>query len=113
VVTVTGIFQTSEMLTAIARQRAEDTWDYGMLYDLRRLTGHPSFADLREMMELAASHRPSEAPRGPVAILVTDPALYSAACTYAALGRSRLTIQVFRDFHDADLWLTAETSRGN
>jgi hypothetical protein len=113
VVTLEGVFQTSDMLTAIARQRAEDTWSYGMLYDLRRMTGHPSFADLREMMEQAASRRPSEAPRGPVAILVTDPALYRAACTYAALGRSRLTIQVFRDFDDADRSLAAETSLGN
>ncbi len=109
VVTVQEEFQASAMISIIERQRADDAWTYGMLYDLRRMTGHPSLADLREMMEQAASRRLSEAPRGPVAILVTDPAIYSAACSYAALGRSRLTIQMFRDFDDADRWLTRET----
>jgi hypothetical protein len=110
VVTVEGAFQTSDQLTVIERQRAEDTWSYGMLFDMRRMTGHPTLADLREIMGQAASHRPTEPPRGPVALLVTDPILYGVACTYAALGHSKLTIQVFRNLDEADLWLATETS---
>jgi hypothetical protein len=110
VVTAQGAFLTSDMLTVIERQRADDAWSYGILYDLRRMTGRPTLAELRELMDQAASRRPAERPRGPVAILVTDPVLYSVACTYAALGHSKLTIQVFRDLDEADLWLAAETS---
>jgi hypothetical protein len=110
VVTAEGAFQTSDMIAVIARQRAEDTWSYGMLYDLRRVTGRPTLADLREIMGHAAPHPPAGRQRGPVAILVTDPKMYGVACTYAALGRSKLTIRVFRDFDDAELWLAAETS---
>ena len=108
VITAQGAFQTSDMLEAIERQRAEDTWSYGMLYDLRGMTGHPTLANLREMMGHAAS-RPAEQPRGPVAIVATDPILYDVACTYAALGRSRLRIQVCSDLNEADLWLADET----
>ena len=43
-------------------------------------------------------------PRGPVAILTSDPAVYALACTYAALGRSTMTIEVFRDWTEADAW---------
>ena len=39
VVTVEGALQTSEMLAAIGRQRAENTWNYGTLFDLRRVAG--------------------------------------------------------------------------
>jgi hypothetical protein len=30
------------------------------------------------------------------------------ACSYAVLGRSTLTIEVFRDRDEADQWLTAQ-----
>ena len=107
-VTVHGPFQTSDMLAVIERQRAEGTWSYGVLFDLRLMTGRPSLVDLREIMGQAASHRPSEGLRGPVAILVTEPVLYGIACTYAAMGQSRLTINVFRDRDEANQWLAAK-----
>ena len=109
VVTVQGALKKSDMLTVIARQRAEDTWAYGMFFDLRRVTEHPTLADLRELMDQASS-RQGESPRGPVAILATDPVMYGVACTYAALGHAKLTVRVFRHVDEADLWLTAETS---
>jgi hypothetical protein len=62
-VTVEGPFQRSEILTVIERQRAEDTWSYGLLYDLRRITGHPTLAELREIMDEAAAWRAAEGPR--------------------------------------------------
>jgi hypothetical protein len=43
--------------------------------------------------------------RGPIAIVVTDPTLYTMACTNRALGLSKMTIEVFRDFDEADAWL--------
>ena len=110
-VTVEGPFQRSEILTVIERQRAEDTWSYGLLYDLRRITGHPTLAELREIMDDAAAWRAAEGPRGPVALLATEPIMYGRLCTYAALGQSKLTIQVFRDLDQADAWLAAATTK--
>jgi hypothetical protein len=108
-VTVHGALRKSDMLTVIARQRAEETWAYGMLFDLRRVTEHPTIADLRELMDEASSRRQAESPRGPVAILATDAVMYGIACTYAALGHAKLTIRVFRHVDEADRWLTEET----
>jgi len=42
-------------------------------------------------------------------LLATDPALYGRLCTCAALGRSTtLTIEVFREWDEAEQWLTAQ-----
>ena len=60
---------------------------------------------LRQFLSEAA--RTTE-PRGPVALLATDPVIYGRACTYAALTRSTLTVEVFRDLDKAEEWLTAQ-----
>jgi hypothetical protein len=107
VVTVQGEFQTGDMLTVAERPLAEETSGYGMLFDLRRMTGPATPGDLRRMIDQAAAARPAEPRRGPVAIVATDPILYRVACTYAALGHAKLAIQVCRDLDEADLWLAA------
>jgi hypothetical protein len=110
VVTVEGPFRADDIFAIMARQRAEQTWTYAMLYDLRGMTGEPTVADLRRLLSEAAELRQGEGSRGPVALLATDPALYGRLCTYAALGRlTTLTIQVFRDLGDAERWLTTQT----
>ena len=109
-VTVQGPFQTDDILAIMARQRAEQTWTYGILYDLRGMTDEPTVAALRQLMSEAAELRQEEGPRGPVALVATAMALYSRLCTYAALGRSTtLRIEVFRDRGEAEQWLTAQT----
>ena len=96
VVTVEGLFKTDDIFAIMARQRAEQTWTYAMLYDLRGMTGEPTIAELRELMSKAAELRGDEGPRGPVALLATDQALYAQLYTYAALARSTtLTIGCF------------------
>jgi hypothetical protein len=107
-VTIQGDFAQGDMLAVIDRQYVEGTWGYGMLYDLRHMTARPTVRDLREVLKQAASH--AEQTRGPVAFLITDPALYASACTYAALGRSRMRVSVFRELEEADRWLSEETS---
>jgi hypothetical protein len=47
-------------------------------------------------------------PRGPLAIVATDPVIYGRACTYAALTHVTLTIEVFRDLDKAGEWLTTQ-----
>ena len=77
--------------------------------DLRGMTGTPTITDLRQIMsESAAVRRPGEGPPGPIAILATDPTIYGSACTYAALRRATLTIDVFRDLDKAEEWLTTQ-----
>jgi hypothetical protein len=109
VVTVSGAWQTRDMFDVIKRQRAEDAWSYGLLYDLRRTTDQPTITDLRELMDMVSEYQLTWRPRGPVAILATDPILYAVACTYAVLGRAKLKIQAFRDLDEADMWLVAAT----
>jgi hypothetical protein len=112
VVTIEGTFQMDDMFAIMTRQRAEHTWTYGILCDLRGMTGEPTVTDLRQIMSEAAELGQGEGPRGPVALLATDTALHGRLCTYAALGRkTRLTIGVFGDRADAEQWLTAQTKR--
>jgi len=77
---------------------------YGILYDFRGITGEPAIADLRESLSQVAQ---TNRHRGPIALLATDPAIYQRACTCAALGRSTLTVEVFRNYDEAEQWLTA------
>jgi hypothetical protein len=112
VVTVDGLFETDDILTIMARQRAEHTWSYGILYDLRGMIGTPTAGELRQLMGEADAPTPGEEPRGSVALLVTDQALYARLSTYAALGRSPTrTIAVFRDRGATERWLTAQTGK--
>ena len=109
IVTITGAFQTDDLLAIIARQRFENAWGYGVLYDLRGVIGQPTIADLAQIMSQAAARRRGERPHGPVAFLATEPALYGRLCPYAALGRAtRLTIEAFRNRNDAQQWLTVK-----
>jgi hypothetical protein len=109
VVTMKGAFQTDDVLAIMARQRVENTWTYGVLYDLRGVTPQPTFADLGQIMSHAAVNRRGEGPHGPVALLATEPGLYDRLRAYAALGRStRLTIEVFRNWGEAQQWLTVK-----
>jgi hypothetical protein len=105
VITMDGPFEPADFLAVIERWRGEDVGAYDMLYDLRGMTGVPSVADLGQFMSEAAR---TTRPRGPLAILATDPVIYGRACTYATLGRATLTIEVFRDLDKAEQWLTAQ-----
>jgi hypothetical protein len=106
VVTVEDTIEPDDAFAIIERQRLDDAWSYGLLYDLRLMTGRLTLAELRPILGRASQSH--SAARGPIAILATDPAVYGMACSYAVLGRSTLTIEVFRDRDEADQWLTAQ-----
>jgi hypothetical protein len=107
-VTVEGALQTDDALAVLARRRGDGTWTYGTLCDLRAMTDRPTVADLRQIAAEAVARESDEGARGPVAILATDGAPYIMACLYAALQRSKLTIEVFRALDEAERWLTAK-----
>jgi hypothetical protein len=98
------------MLIAIERQRAEGTWSYGTLFDLRRVEGHPTVAELRDLMSQASVHPMAAGRPGPIALLATEAMLYTRLCTYATLTQGKLTLEVFRSMDDADQWLATHTS---
>jgi hypothetical protein len=108
VVTVQGTIDPDDSLAVIERQRLNDAWGYGLLYDLRLMAGRLTLAELRPILGRTSQSR-SGARRGPIAILATAPLVYDVACSYAALGRSTLTIEVFRDADEAEQWLTAKS----
>jgi hypothetical protein len=105
VITIQGPFEPADFMAVIERWRDDDVGAYGMLYDLRGMTGEPTITDLRQFMSEAAR---TTRPRGPLAIVATDPIIYGRACLYATLGRATLTIAVFRELDEADQWLTAQ-----
>jgi hypothetical protein len=104
-VTVEGPFAVADFLAVMERQRDDGAWTYGMLSDLRGMTGEPAIDDLRQFMSEAAR---TTQPRGPLAIVATDPVIYGRACTYATLARATLTVEVFRNLDEAEAWLTAK-----
>ncbi len=107
-VTLRGGYEVSEILALLERHRVEDDWSYARLYDVRYLTGRPTVEDLRQFMNIDKQHRP----HWPEAILTSSPILYGLACTYAALARSALRIEVFRDTDEAAQWLAAQAPAG-
>jgi hypothetical protein len=68
VVAVHGPFQVDDILAIMARQRAEHTWNYGILYDLRGMASEPTVADLQQLLSEAIKLRQSDEPRDPVVL---------------------------------------------
>jgi hypothetical protein len=105
VVIMQGAFAMTDFLAVIERQWSDNAWAYGTLHDLSGMTGEPTIADLRQsLIDAALTHQL----RGPIAILATDPVVYNRVCTYAALRHSTLPVKLFRDWEEADRWLTTK-----
>jgi hypothetical protein len=69
------------------------------------MTGEPTIADLwQSVIDAAQAHQL----RGPIAILATNPVMYNRVCTYAALRHSTMPVKVFREWEEADRWLTTK-----
>ena len=93
---VVGEFSGDVFINLLNRMRAEGTWTFDMLLDIRRVSGVPMLQDLRNIAFVATRPGPEGQLRGPLAILASEGALYGAACAYAAISRGR-AIGVFRD----------------
>jgi hypothetical protein len=65
VIIVQGTIERSEAFAVIGRHRLEDAWSYGLLYDLRFMTGSLTLAQLRPILGRASQRR--AAARGPLA----------------------------------------------
>jgi hypothetical protein len=105
-----GSFSADDVLGIFARMRTDGAWNYGSLYDIRRMTGKPSVGDLRRLLEAASQPGPNGEALGPTAVVVTNPTLYAMACAYAALGPPA-AFEVFPDRPQAEAWLETHLKR--
>ena len=62
VVTMDGPFNTA-VFQSVSELHSPDTWRYGMLFDLRGMTGEPSIDELRQIMSQSAARQPGTGPR--------------------------------------------------
>jgi hypothetical protein len=110
VVTTIGIITAAEMLAVVDRQAREGTWQYGMLYDSRRVATVASPADVRIGLRHVEAVTITHGQRGPVAFVTTMPAAYGMVRMYSTLaGQQRQAVEAFRDIADAERWLALHT----
>ena len=93
-VAVTEPYSVDDILRAIDRQAAEDTWAYAALYDLRAVTFASTEADLQQTadrVKVAGGGRE----RGPVGIAVgARPEMFRMGLRYTKLTRTLMTVEV-------------------
>jgi hypothetical protein len=113
VVTTIGIVGLDDMLAVIDRQANEDTWQYGILYDSRRVASVASQTDVRAGLKHVEMLSRTHGRRGPVAFVTTMPAAYGMVRMYSTLaGQVQQAVEVFRDLGDAERWLEGQTGSG-
>jgi hypothetical protein len=101
-----GDFRAGEIIEVLTGLHESGAWTYGMLFDVRRMSGTTTTADIKPILDLTAPGGVADAGRGPIAIVATGP-LYGMACAYATLAKWERT-QVFPDRAEAEQWLGAQ-----
>ena len=110
-VTMTDPYALDEILSAIDRQMAEDTWTYAVLSDLRDVTVLWADVDLQQIADrVKAVGRGRE--RGPVGIAVdARPAGLRMGLTYMELTRKIVDVEVLLTATQVDDWLARNGQR--
>ena len=109
IVTTVGSVGIADLLAVMDRQAAEGTWQYGMLYDSRRVVSVASQAEVRTGLKHVESVSRIHGRRGPVAFVTTMPAAYGMVRMYSTLaGQLHQAVEAFRDIGDAERWLAAQ-----
>ena len=104
-----GAFSAEDILGIFEWMRREGAWSYGLLCEMRRMSGSPSANDLHRILEGAAQPGPQGERAGPTAVVIADRVLYATACAYAAMGPPG-KFDVFTDRMDAESWLVRHTA---
>src|SRR5260221_14670084 len=106
VVTTIGIVGLDDLLAVVDRQASEGTWQYGMLYDSRRVASVASQTDVRAGLKHVEALTRGHGRRGPVAFVTTMPAAFGMVRMYSTLaGQIQQAVEAFRDIGDAERWL--------
>ena len=103
-----GEFRAKEIVEVMTGLQESGAWGYGIVFDVRRMSGTTTTADIKPILDLTAPGGVADAGRGPIAIVATGP-LYSMACAYATLAKWERT-QVFSDRSEAEQWLRTQMS---
>jgi hypothetical protein len=95
----------------VDRQAAEGTWQYGLLYDMTRLTAAMPPEDAERLAAHIGSYVPALGRRGPVAVVARSPAVVGGAQWYAFNTKpAAFAVEVFWDLGEAEQWLAARLS---
>src|SRR5712692_11779256 len=75
-----------DVLAWLERQAAEGAWAYSTLDDLRLVTWNPTTEEVRRILRRVVTLSATHGPRGPSAIVATQPVLFGMAHMYSALS---------------------------
>jgi hypothetical protein len=85
--TVTEPYSVDDVISAIERQMAEDTWEYAMLYDMRT-TARLSTIEEARLITNRVQHLSGSRTRGPVAMAISGrPEQVRAGVQFASANR--------------------------
>jgi hypothetical protein len=112
-VTVSDPYSVDDILSAIDRQAAEDTWRYALLYDLRAVTRVSIEADLERMagrVKVVGGGRQ----RGSVGLAVASTSeQFRVGVIYTRLTRQLEDVEVLLTAAQCDHWLARNARRGS
>ncbi len=110
IVTTIGDVGLDDMLAVVDRQASEGTWQYGILYDSRRVASVATQSEVRTGLRYVDTLSRTQGRRGPVAFVTTMPAAYGMVRMYSTLaGQLHQAVEAFRDIGDAERWLAMHT----
>jgi hypothetical protein len=106
VIMTTGHVTSEDVGGVLERQAREGAWSYSVLYDARAGRNVPSIDDVRRLVLHVGQLTCRYGPRGPVALVTTNPELSRIGRAYANFGElTSLDVDVFTDVEAAERWL--------
>jgi hypothetical protein len=93
----------------LERQAVDGAWAYGALVDLRLVAWNPTTEEIRRILRWVVTLSVLRGPRGPVAVVATQPALFGMAHMYAALSDQIAgRVEAFYKLAEAERWLAEQ-----
>src|ERR1700682_2257810 len=90
----------------LERQAVDGAWAYSTLVDLRLVAWNPTTEEIRRILRRIVTLSVTDGPRGPVAVVATQPALLGMAHMYSAL--SEQAVEAFYEVAEAERWLAEQ-----
>ena len=112
-VTVAEPVSVYDILGAVNRQAAEDTWGYAVLYDLQGVKDVAVLAHLPQIADRVKALA-GDRPRGPVGVAISPrPELFLAGLMYGELTREFMSIEILLTAGQLEDWLSRNALRGS
>jgi hypothetical protein len=109
-ITVRAPLAPEDFRRIIERQAQEQTWSYGMLYDLRALSAPLAREEYDMLAADVFRHVATHGQRGPVAVVTRSANLIGSIQLYAfVVERGGVNLEVFWDVVEAERWLDSPT----